>query len=159
MPAETAGQLRFADPLVPHSLVENYVDRGQGRQRRATVARRGRRNILASVDPGCDGFLKRVDGDSIDRLGLVTESVVAVKGQPVAEDGDVVVARLADEITLKRYVREDERRIELHPKSTNPDHQPIRIDLEHDPFEVAGVAGGALIGDGFNRPDYEDWPA
>ena len=95
----------------------------------------------------------------MDRLGFVTGSVVAVKAQPIAADGEIVVARLEDEVTLKRYVRLDERRIELHPESTNPDHQPIRIDLEHDPFEIAGVAVGALIGDGFNRPGYEDWPA
>ena len=75
-----------------------------------------------------------------------------------ARKADVVVARLEDEITLKRYVRKDERRIELHPESTNPDHRPVQIDLEHDPFEVASVAVGALIGDGFNRPGYEDSP-
>ena len=105
-----------------------------------------------------DYFL-RVQGDSMDRLGFVTGSVVAVKAQLVAEDGDVIVARLEDEVTLKRYVRLDQHHVELRPESTNPDHRPIRIDLEHDPFEVAGVAVGALIGDGFNRPGYEDWPA
>ena len=104
-------------------------------------------------------FFLRIEGDSMDRLGFVTGSVVAVKAQPTAENGDVVVARLEDEVTLKRYLRKDERRIELHPESTNPEHRPIQIDLEHDPFEVAGVAVGALIGDGFNRPGYEDWPA
>ena len=58
-------------------------------------------------------------------------------------------------MTLKRYQRVDERHVELHPKSTNPEHTPIRIDLMTDPFEVAGVAVGALIGDGFNRPEYD----
>ena len=77
----------------------------------------------------------------------------------LVENGDMVVARLEDQVTLERYVRKDERRIELHPESTNPDHRPIRIDFKLDPFEIAGVAVGALIGDGFNRPSYEDWPA
>ena len=45
--------------------------------------------------------------------------------------------------------------MELCPKSTNPEHEPIRIDLETDPFEIAGVAVGALIGDGFNRPGHD----
>ena len=49
----------------------------------------------------------------------------------------------------------DEHRIELHPESTNPDHRPIAVDLEVDPFEIASVAVGALIGDGFNRPEYD----
>ena len=82
------------------------------------------------------------------------------KAQPVAEDDDVIVVVCReDEVTLKRYVRLDERHIELHPESTNPDHQPIAVDLELNPFEIAGVAVGALIGDGFDRPGYEDWPA
>ena len=61
--------------------------------------------------------------------------------------------------TLKPYVRLDERHIELRPESTNPDHRPIAIDLKLDPFEIAGIAVGALIGDGFNRPGYETWSA
>ena len=69
------------------------------------------------------------------------------------------MARLKDEVTLKRHVRKDERHIELHPESTNPDHRPIRIDLKDDPFEIAGVAVGALIGDRRNQPGYDDWPA
>ena len=92
-------------------------------------------------------------------LGFITGSIVAIKCQLVAETGDVLAAKLESEVTLKRYVRLDERHIELRPESTNPDHRPIAIDLEPDPFEIAGVAIEALIGDGFNRPDYEDWPA
>ena len=100
-------------------------------------------------------FFVRVEGDSMNKLGLVTGTVVAVKTQPVAADGDVVVARLDDEVTLKRFEREDERHVRLCPKSTNPDHQTIRVDLKTDAFEIAGVAVGALIGDGFNRPEYD----
>ena len=92
-------------------------------------------------------------------LGYITGSIVAIKSQPVAETGEVIVAKLVGEVTLKPYVRLDERHIELRPESTNPDHRPIATDLKLDPFEIAGVAVGALIGDGFNRPGYEDWPA
>ena len=60
-----------------------------------------------------------------------------------------------DQATLKRYHRADERHVEFCPKSTNPEHEPIRIDLETAPFEIVGVAVGALIGDGFNRPGYD----
>ena len=92
-------------------------------------------------------------------LGFITGSIVAIKCQLVAETGDVIAAKLESEVTLKRYVHLDERHIELRPESTNPDHRPIAIDLKLDPFEIAGIAVGALIGDGFNRPGYEDWPA
>ncbi len=110
--------------------------------------------VAEMFSPRPDFFL-RVEGDSMNRLGLVTGSVVAVKAQSVAMNGDVVVARLEDEVTLKRYHRADERHVELRPRSTNPDHQLICIDLSTDEFEIAGVAVGALIGDGFNRPEYD----
>ena len=142
LPLTVAGPIAAGEPILADERVTARIPRA-----------------MADWFPHRPDFFLRVQGNSMNKLGLVTGTVIAVKAQPVAENGDVVVARLEDEVTLKRYVRLDERRIELHPESTNPDHQPIRIDLEHDPFEIAGVAVGALIGDGFNRPGYEDWPA
>ena len=83
-------------------------------------------------------------------LGLRTGTVVAVKAQQVAENGDVVVARLDDAVTLKRYVRMSERRVELRPESTNPEHRVIEIDLKRTELHIDGIAVGALIGQGFN---------
>ena len=57
-------------------------------------------------------------------------------------------------MTLKRYQRIDERHLELQPKSTNPEHEAIRSDTATDAFEIAGEEIGALIGDGFNRSEY-----
>ena len=68
----------------------------------------------------------------MERLGFVTGSVVAVKAQSDAENGEVVVARLEGEVTLERYRRVDERRVQLRPESSNPEHQPIQIDLARD---------------------------
>lgn len=87
------------------------------------------------------------------RLGFVTGSVVAVKAQTIAENGEVVVARLGDDVTLKRFIRVSERRVELRPDSTNRAHQPIEIDLKSDGFEICGIVVGALIGDGCNDPE------
>lgn len=105
-----------------------------------------------------DYFL-RVQGDSMNRLGLVTGTVVAIKAQSVAKHRDIIVARLEDEVTLKRYVQKQHRCIELRPESTNPNHQPLHIDPTRDQFYVAGIAVGALIGDGFNQPQHELWAA
>ena len=41
--------------------------------------------------------------------------------------------------------------------SRHPVHEPIQIDLEKETFAIEAVAVGALIGDGFNRPEYEEW--
>ena len=123
------------------------------------VAERIPRSIAEWFGPRMPDFFVRVEGDSMDRLGIVTGTVVAVKSQPTAESGDVVVAKLEDEVTLKRFVQKDEKHAELLPESTNDEHQPIEVDLEQENFEIAGVAVGALIGDGFNRPEYESWTA
>ena len=100
-------------------------------------------------------FFLRVEGDSMDRLGFVTGSIVAVKARANADSGEVVVARFGEEVTLKRFVRLDERRVELRPESSNPVHEPIKVDLKEEALEIAGVAVGALIGDGFNGPEHD----
>ena len=104
-------------------------------------------------------FFVRVEGDSLDRIGFVTGSVVGVKAQSDAPNGSVVVARIGDLVTLKRYRRVDERRVELHPESTNPEHEPIEVDLKEETFEICGIAVGALLGDGFNGPEDVPWGA
>ena len=63
------------------------------------------------------------------------------------------------EVHLGGVFRKDERRIELRPESTNPEHQPIEVELEEEAFEICGIAVGELIGDGFNGDGYETWSA
>ena len=104
-------------------------------------------------------FFLRVEGDSMDRLGFFTGSVVAIRAQSTAEHGEVIVARIGDQVTLKRYRRIDEQRVELRPESTNREHQPIEVDLKEETFEICGVAVGALLGDGFNGPEDVPWGA
>ena len=98
-------------------------------------------------------FFVRIQGYSMDRMGVGTGSVVAIKAQTDAESGDVIVARVDDEVTLKRYYRIDERHVELRPASTDDGHKTIQVDLESQAFEICGVAVGALIGDGFDQAD------
>ena len=109
--------------------------------------------IVADMFSARPDFFLRVEGDSMNRLGLVTGTIVAVQSRAEAEHRDVVVARIDDEVTLKRFFRISERWAELRPESTNPKHRPTEVDLEAADFAVAGVAVGALIGDGFNRPE------
>ena len=104
-------------------------------------------------------YFVRVVGDSMDKLGLRTGTVVAVKAQAVAENGDVVVARIEDEVTLKRFVRLDERRVELRPESTNSVHQCIEVDIARTELNIDGIAVGALIGQGFNSAEHSETAA
>ena len=82
----------------------------------------------------------------MDRTGLRDSDVVAIRSTPQAKNGHVVVARLGDEVTLKRFVRFDERHVELRPDSHNPEHRPIKIDLATHILHIDGVPVGALIG-------------
>ena len=98
-------------------------------------------------------FFVRIRGFSMDRMGVGTGSVAAIKAQSDAENGDVIVARVDDEVTLKRYYRVDERHVELRPASTDEGQKTIQVDLESQAFEICGIAVGALIGDGFEPAD------
>ena len=54
-------------------------------------------------DPGC--FALRVRGDSMIGAGILSGDLVVVRPQPTADDGQIVVARLGDEATVKRLFR------------------------------------------------------
>ena len=136
LPLIVAGRVAAGEPIVAEERIQKRIPRSVG-----DIFRR---------PP--DYFL-RVEGDSMNLLGYVTGSVVAVKRQCTAENGEVVVARIDDEVTLKRFSRLDERTVELRPESTNPEHRPIEVDLERTTFEICGIVVGGLIGDGCNNPD------
>lgn len=104
--------------------------------------------------PTPDYFLE-VKGDSMDKLGLRTGTIVAVKAQQVAENNDVAVARIEDEVTLKRFVRLNKRRVALRPESTNPAHRCIEVDLATTELRIDGIAVGPLIGQGFSPLEHQ----
>ncbi len=90
-------------------------------------------------------YLLTVRGDSIELTGVTDGSIVAVRKTAEAKSGQLVVARFGDEVTLKRYVRIDERRVELRPESRNPAHKTLRLDLAKHILDIDGVVVGALI--------------
>lgn len=91
-------------------------------------------------------FFVRVEGDSLDKVGFSTGDIVAVRHQPEARNGDIVLARIGDEVTLKRYERTGPDTVELQPTSTNPEHKPIHVDARTEDVAIVGVVVGAIIG-------------
>ena len=67
-------------------------------------------------------FGLRVQGESMTGAGILPGDIVIVRSQPTAKSGDIVVALLDDEATVKR-LRIRSRRIELHPE--NPEFETI----------------------------------
>jgi repressor LexA len=92
--------------------------------------------------PAADYFL-RVTGDSMVGIGICDGDLLAVHSTPVANDGDVVVARLDDEVTVKRLRRGRERhRLQLLPE--NPDYAPIEVDLREQACVIEGLSVGVV---------------
>ena len=97
------------------------------------------------IHPQAD-FYVIVNGDSMDRVGYRSGDIVAVKRNPDPREGEVVIARIGHEITLKCFHRAEPDRIELQPRSSNPEHKPIVIDEATADWEIVGVVVGAMIG-------------
>lgn len=92
--------------------------------------------------PAADYFL-RVTGDSMIDIGIFDGDLLAVHSTPVANNGDVVVARIEDEVTVKRLHKTSDRHcLELLPE--NPDYAPIKVDLREQVFAIEGLSVGVL---------------
>ena len=91
-------------------------------------------------------YFLEVTGDSMDLAGFKSGDVVAVREGRNPQNGDIVVARIGEDITLKRFYRRNEYSdIELQPVSTNDEHDTISVDEQSD-FEISGIVVGAIIG-------------
>ena len=85
-------------------------------------------------------YLLKVTGDSMRDEGILDRDLIAVHRTPTAENGQIVVARIEDEITVKRLQRLPER-IVLMP--CNPDYAPIEVP--HDAsFAIEGLYCGLI---------------
>lgn len=92
--------------------------------------------------PSADYFL-RVTGDSMMDIGIFDGDLLAVHSTPVANNGDVVVARIEDEVTVKRLEKgSDKHLVKLLPE--NPDFEPIVVDLREKVFAIEGLSVGVL---------------
>ena len=90
-------------------------------------------------------YLLTVRGDSLEVTGITDGSIVAVRKTGEAKNGQLVVARFGDEVVVKRFVRIDDRHVELRPESRNRAHKVMRFDLAKHILEIDGVVVGALI--------------
>ena len=85
-------------------------------------------------------YLLKVRGMSMQGVGIMDGDLLAVKQAKDAENGKIVVARLGDEVTVKRF-RRTNNLIELLPE--NPDFKTIVVE-PGDPFELEGLAVGLI---------------
>ncbi len=86
-------------------------------------------------------FLLKVNGMSMRDAGILDGDLLAVKKVDSARSGQIIVARLGDEVTVKR-LNKTGKGVELHPD--NPDFEVIRVEGEGDDFALEGIAVGVL---------------
>jgi repressor LexA len=86
-------------------------------------------------------YLLRVEGLSMRDAGILDGDLLAVHRTPEAREGQIVVARIDDEVTVKRFHREDHQ-VTLRPE--NPDFEPIRVDLRRQPLAIEGLGVGVI---------------
>jgi repressor LexA len=86
-------------------------------------------------------YLLKVSGMSMRDAGILDGDLLAVKKTDTARDGQIVVARLDDEVTVKRFRRVGSV-IELLPE--NPEFKTIRVEPGQHEFALEGLAVGLL---------------
>lgn len=98
---------------------------------------------------GCDltmfsnkpDYLLTVRGLSMRDAGILDGDLLAVQKRREANDGQIVVARLGDEVTVKRFKRTD---LGVELIAENPDFANILVDRERTDFELEGIAVGLI---------------
>jgi len=116
------GRIRAGAPVLAQEHVESHV-----------VIDGGWLGVSAATAT-TEHFALKVQGDSMITAGILSGDYVIVRQQPTAENGEIVVALVGDEATVKRFFKEDDR-IRLQPE--NPAMEPLLFDKEQ-PVEILG---------------------
>ncbi len=86
-------------------------------------------------------YLLRVEGMSMKNAGILDGDLVAVHRTPEVRSRQIIVARLNDEVTVKRY-RQEGSIVWLMPE--NEDFEPIQVDLNKQEMVIEGVVVGVI---------------
>jgi repressor LexA len=97
--------------------------------------------VEASMFARKPDYLLRVRGMSMKDAGIMDGDLLAVQKTQDAKNGQIVVARLGDDVTVKRFKR-GRNGIELLPE--NPDFKPIVVSAEDETFAIEGLAVGLI---------------
>ena len=96
--------------------------------------------VEASLFQRKPDYLLKVRGMSMRDAGIMDGDLLAVQSGKEAKNGQIIVARLGDEVTVKRF-RRNKNLVELHPE--NPDYETIVVQ-PGEPFEIEGLAVGLI---------------
>jgi repressor LexA len=117
------GRIAAGAPILAAANIEDYV------------------NVDPALFRPAADFLLRVRGDSMKDADILDRDLLAVHRTHQARNGQIVVARIGDEATVKYYRRQGQL-VRLEP--ANPEHAPIEIDLREQEFAIEGLATGVI---------------
>lgn len=119
------GQVAAGSPILAQEHIEDYCEMPS-----------------SFFHPHADYFL-RVRGDSMIDIGIFEDDLLAVHKTSHAENGDIVVARIEDEVTVKR-LKKTRSKYQLLLLPENADYQPIEVDLRYQDFAIEGLSVGIV---------------
>ncbi len=119
------GQVAAGNPILAEEHIEDYCDM-----------------TPSFFRPQADYFL-RVRGDSMIDVGIFEDDLLAVHKTNQAENGEIVVARIEDEVTVKRLKR-TRSKYQLLLLPENEFYDPIEVDLRHQDFAIEGLSVGVV---------------
>lgn len=118
------GRVAAGSPVLATEHIEDYCELSPG-----------------FFSPRAD-YLLRVTGDSMRDIGILDGDLLAVHSTPTAQNGQVVVARIEDEVTVKRLQRSGQHTLKLLPE--NDDFDPIVVDLRNTECVIEGISVGII---------------
>lgn len=98
-------------------------------------------NVDQSLFSDKADFLLKVRGDSMINIGIFEQDLLAIKKADTARDNQIVVARIDDDVTVKRYQRHGSS---VSLIAENDDYSPIEVDLQTQTFAIEGVVVGLI---------------
>ncbi|OBU09717.1 transcriptional repressor LexA [Morganella psychrotolerans] len=123
------GRVAAGEPLLAQEHIESYYQ------------------VDPSLFKPSADFLLRVNGMSMKDIGIMDGDLLAVHKTQDVHNGQVVVARIEDEVTVKRFKKVGNK-IELHAENT--EFSPIVVDLREQSFIVEGLAVGVIRNSDWN---------
>ena len=119
------GRVAAGNPILAEEHIEDYCE------------------LPATFFNHAADYLLQVRGDSMIEVGILDGDLLAVHRTKNINNGDIVVARIEDEVTVKRFRKgRSKHQVTLEPE--NSDYSPIEVDLRQQEFDIEGLGVGIL---------------
>lgn len=119
------GRVAAGEPILAIENVEDYLE------------------VAANMFYPQADYLLRVHGMSMKNVGIMDGDLLAVHKADTAENGQIVVARIEDEVTVKR-LKKTRKRNEILLLPENEELEPILVDLKEQYFSIEGLGVGVI---------------